>query len=138
MGASGRLLGPLSSGITVPHEGLVQATFGTRHTPAWHADVLENLKQVIHLSSETGDLFDQAFQFGQKQVRKLVEKHPLLYPLHTTNGRWGQGTPASTHWSDGFLPGMMWIFHKHADQESVGVEILARPSRALHQAAGDP
>ena len=73
---------------------------------------------MIHLSSETGDLFDQAFQFGQKQVRKLVEKHPLLYPLHTSNGRWGQGGPASTHWSDGFLPGMMWIFHKHAEQDS--------------------
>ena len=38
---------------------------------------------VIHLLSDTGaspngDLFAQAFQFAQKQVRKLIEKHPGL------------------------------------------------------------
>ena len=73
---------------------------------------------MIHLSSEAGDLFDQAFQFAQKQVRKLVEKHPLVYPLHTTNGKWQQDGPASTHWSDGFLPGMMWTFYKQAEPDS--------------------
>jgi hypothetical protein len=31
---------------------------------------------VIHLSSDTGDLFEQSYAFAQKQVRKLVEKHP--------------------------------------------------------------
>jgi len=43
---------------------------------------------VIHLSNETGDLFEQSFGFAQKQVRKLVEKHPLFYPLYTQNGKW--------------------------------------------------
>ena len=73
---------------------------------------------MIHLSSDTGDLFEQAYTFSQKQVRKLIEKHPGFYPLHTQNGKWELEGPAWTHWGDGFLPGMMWIFHKHATQDS--------------------
>ncbi|MBV8846665.1 MAG: glycoside hydrolase family 88 protein [Bryobacterales bacterium] len=78
---------------------------------------------MIHLLSDNGasghaDLFAQAFQFAQKQVRKLIDKHPGLYPLYTQNGVWDHAGPAWTHWCDGFLPGLMWIFHKHADKES--------------------
>ena len=73
---------------------------------------------MIHLSSETGDLFEQSFSFAQKQVRKLVDKHPLLYPLYTQNGKWKHEGPAWTHWCDGFLPGMMWIFQKHTPADS--------------------
>jgi len=73
---------------------------------------------VIHLSSDTGDLFEQSYKFAEKQVRKLVEKHPLFYPLYTQNGVWKHEGPAWTHWCDGFLPGMMWIFYKHATPES--------------------
>jgi len=73
---------------------------------------------VIHLSNENGAQFEHAFQFAQKQVRKLVEKHPGFYPLYTQNGRWQHEGPAWTHWCDGFLPGLMWIFYKHADKES--------------------
>jgi unsaturated chondroitin disaccharide hydrolase len=73
---------------------------------------------VIHLSSDTGDLFEQSFSYAQKQVRKLIEKNPGLYPLSTENGRWISDSPAWTHWCDGFLPGMMWMFAKHAEAES--------------------
>jgi len=73
---------------------------------------------VIHLSSETGDLFAQAFAFAQKQVRKLTEKHPGFYPLYTQNGLWKHEGPAWTHWCDGFMPGMMWMFQKHAAPDS--------------------
>jgi len=45
-------------------------------------------------------------------VRKLIEKHPQFYPLYTQNGVWKHEGPAWTHWCDGFLPGMMWIFHR--------------------------
>src|SRR5581483_7593594 len=79
--------------------------------------VLEN-RRVIHLGSETGDVFEQAYGFAQKQVRKLIEKHPGVYPLHTQNGKWEHEGPAWTHWGDGFLPGMMWIFHKHSAPNS--------------------
>jgi len=69
---------------------------------------------VIHLSTENGELFEHSFQFAQKQVRKLIEKHPLFYPLYTQNGKWKHEGPAWTHWCDGFLPGMMWIFQKRS------------------------
>jgi unsaturated chondroitin disaccharide hydrolase len=58
------------------------------------------------------DLFDDAFRFAQNQVRKLIEAHPDFYPMYTSNGRWKHEGPSWTHWCDGFLPGMMWIFHK--------------------------
>ena len=73
---------------------------------------------MIHLSNDTGDLFAQTYNFAEKQVRKLVEKHPQLYPLHTQNGIWAHEGPAWTHWGDGFLPGLMWIFTKHSGPES--------------------
>jgi hypothetical protein len=73
---------------------------------------------VIHLSTENGELFEHAFQHAQKQVRKLIEKHPLFYPLYTQNGKWKHEGPAWTHWCDGFLPGMMWIFHKRTPPDS--------------------
>jgi unsaturated chondroitin disaccharide hydrolase len=73
---------------------------------------------VIHLSHDTGDLFEHTYRFSEKQVRRLVEKQPLFYPLYTQNGVWQHEGPAWTHWCDGFLPGMMWIFRKHAEPES--------------------
>ena len=73
---------------------------------------------MIHLSSDTGDLFEQAFHHAEKQVRKLIEKHPQFYPLYTQNGKWQHEGPAWTHWCDGFLPGMMWMFYKRAPADS--------------------
>jgi unsaturated chondroitin disaccharide hydrolase len=66
------------------------------------------------------ELFDDAFRFAQQQVRKLIETHPDFYPMYTTNGRWKHEGPAWTHWCDGFLPGMMWIFHKKNAGNSAG------------------
>src|SRR5215467_6353756 len=53
-----------------------------------------------------------AFEFAQAQVRALVEAHPGFYPLYTEAGRWRHSKPAWTHWCDGFLPGMMWMFYE--------------------------
>ena len=58
------------------------------------------------------DLFEEAFRFAQHQVRKLIETYPDFYPMYTANGRWKHEGPAWTHWCDGFLPGIMWIFLK--------------------------
>ncbi|MDA1314333.1 MAG: glycoside hydrolase family 88 protein [Acidobacteria bacterium] len=52
-----------------------------------------------------------AFDFAQKQVKNLVERDPDFYPMYTQNGHWRHTGEAWTHWCDGFLPGMMWIFH---------------------------
>lgn len=78
---------------------------------------------MIHLvndsgSGENGEVFGHAFQFAQKQTRKLVKAHPMLYPLYTKEGCWQHEGQIWTRWSDGFLPGMMWIFLKHAEPDS--------------------
>ena len=64
------------------------------------------------------ELLEGAFRFAQQQVRKLIEHHPNFYPMYTMNGRWHHEGPAWTHWCDGFLPGMMWIFQKRTEQGS--------------------
>jgi unsaturated chondroitin disaccharide hydrolase len=58
-------------------------------------------------------LLEDAFRYAQQQVRALVEKYPDYTPMYTENGQWNREGPAWTHWCDGFLPGMMWIFHRH-------------------------
>ena len=45
-------------------------------------------------------------------MRALTERDPNFYPLYTDGGRWRHEKPAWTHWCDGFLPGMMWIFYE--------------------------
>jgi unsaturated chondroitin disaccharide hydrolase len=58
-----------------------------------------------------------AFEFAQDQVRRLVERYPDFYPMYTLNGRWKHSGESWTHWCDGFLPGMMWIFYERTGQE---------------------
>ena len=57
-------------------------------------------------------LLEDAFSFAQRQVRSLVETHPDYYPMYTQGGKWKHEGQVWTHWCDGFLPGIMWIFHK--------------------------
>src|SRR5579871_5559182 len=59
------------------------------------------------------ELFEDAFRFSMHQVRRLIEAHPDFYPMYTTDGHWKHQGQAWTHWCDGFLPGMMWIFARH-------------------------
>ncbi|HEY7304293.1 MAG TPA: glycoside hydrolase family 88 protein [Bryobacteraceae bacterium] len=58
-------------------------------------------------------LFQNAIGFAQAQVKRLIEEHPDFYPMYTSGGKWCHEGPAWTHWCDGFLPGMMWLFYKH-------------------------
>ncbi len=70
---------------------------------------------MIQFDLETDrKLFEGALDFAEKQVRSLIERHPDFYPMYTMNGRWKHEGPAWTHWCDGFLPGMMWIFYRRA------------------------
>ena len=64
------------------------------------------------MSDTLRDQVEHAFSFAQQQVRALVERNPDFYPLYTDKGKWRHSKPAWTHWCDGFLPGMMWIFHQ--------------------------
>ena len=58
------------------------------------------------------EVFERALNFAQEQVRSTVQRDPDFYPMYTEKGRWRHDKPAWTHWCDGFLPGMMWIFAK--------------------------
>ena len=58
-----------------------------------------------------------AFKFAQVKVRALIEKYPGYYPMYTAGGKWKHAGERWTHWCDGFLPGMMWIFYQHTADE---------------------
>jgi unsaturated chondroitin disaccharide hydrolase len=74
---------------------------------------------VIHFEQASDrDLFIDALEFGQKQVKGLVEKHPDFYPMYTQEGKWRHDGPKWTHWCDGFFPGQMWLFRRfNADRK---------------------
>ena len=67
--------------------------------------------QFIYESDK--ELFEHAIGFAQKQVKRLVESYPGFLPDVHGRGQVEARRPAWTHWCDGFLPGMMWIFYKH-------------------------
>jgi len=62
-------------------------------------------------------LFDETLKRAETQVNDLIERHPGFYPIYTKNGKWKHEGPAWTHWCDGFLPGMMWIFHRRGMEQ---------------------
>ncbi len=79
---------------------------------------------------------ENAFASAQRQVRALVEKHPDFYPLYTDGGRWKHEKPAWTRWCDGFLPGMMWIFHEETG-DPAWQELAIRYSQSLESRKDD-
>ena len=69
---------------------------------------------MIHFELESDKaLFTGAMEFAQKQVKHFIDRHPDYYPLYTKEGKWKHDGPQWTHWCDGFLPGMMWLFRRH-------------------------
>jgi unsaturated chondroitin disaccharide hydrolase len=58
------------------------------------------------------ELFEDAMAFAQEQVRAQIKRRPGFYPMYTQNGKWEHEGPAWTQWTDGFFPGMMWIFQR--------------------------
>jgi len=55
---------------------------------------------------------ENAFEFAQVQVRNLVERYPDYFPMYTENGMWKHSGEKWTNWCEGFLGGMMWVFHE--------------------------
>lgn len=56
-----------------------------------------------------------ALNFGQEQVKYLIDAHPDYFPMYTEGGKWVHSGEAWTNWCEGFLGGMMWIFHTRTD-----------------------
>lgn len=82
------------------------------------------------------DKLEHAFSFAQQQVRQLTRREPNFYPLYTDQGRWRHEKPAWTHWCDGFLPGMMWIFHEETG-DAEWRELAQGYSKALEDRKND-
>jgi len=61
-------------------------------------------------------LFESTLEYAENQVKRLLDRQPGLYPMYTHQGRWKHDLPAWTHWCDGFLPGLMWIFQARYPQ----------------------
>jgi len=85
-----------------------------------------NLKQQV----------EHAFLFAQEQVRALAERDPDFYPLYTDKGKWRHDKPAWTRWCDGFLPGMMWIFHEETG-DTTWRELAEKYSKPLEHRKDD-
>ena len=69
---------------------------------------------ILDLTPQDRQLFEETLEFAARQVRRVIERYPDFYPMYTHQGRWKHDLPAWTHWCDGFLPGMMWIFCRRA------------------------
>ncbi len=54
-----------------------------------------------------------ALAFADRQVRRLVEIHPGLYPEYTVGGVWSPNKNPWTSWCEGFTPGQMWLLHRY-------------------------
>jgi unsaturated chondroitin disaccharide hydrolase len=84
----------------------------------------------LYPAGQLAPQLESALEFAQKQVRALVDRDPGFYPMYTKEGRWRHGGEAWTHWCDGFLPGMMWIFAARTGDAS-WKQLAERYSRPL-------
>jgi len=91
---------------------------------------------LMIMSDSLKEQVEHAFSFAQQQVRALVERNPDFYPLYTDKGKWRHSKPAWTHWCDGFLPGMMWIFHQETG-DSQWREFAEKYSKTLEPRKDD-
>src|SRR4051794_31197805 len=55
--------------------------------------------------------YNSALDFAERQVKSLVQRDPNFFPMYTVGGKWRHGGEKWTHWTDGFLGGMMWQFY---------------------------
>ncbi len=79
------------------------------------------MQAMIKFDADTDPrLFEEALALARRQVRRLLEQHPDFHPMYTHQGRWKHDLPAWTHWCDGFLPGMMWIFARREEGSEEG------------------
>lgn len=62
-----------------------------------------------------------ALDFAERQVAALIEKYPDYFPMYTVGGKWHHTGELWTHWTDGFLGGMMWQFYLRRLTEARGV-----------------
>ena len=52
---------------------------------------------------------NRAFEFAERQLRRLITNHSGHFPLFTKAGKWKHESESWTNWCEGFLGGMLWI-----------------------------
>ncbi len=67
----------------------------------------------MNLRPEETQAFKTALDFAQRQVERLIEKHPDFFPIYTVQGKWYHEGELWTDWTGGFLAGMMWRFYQY-------------------------
>lgn len=72
-------------------------------------------------SSDRSARYTAALEFAERQVRWLIETHPDFFPMYTVQGKWKHGGEKWTHWTDGFLGGMMWQFYLREVNHAAGM-----------------
>jgi unsaturated chondroitin disaccharide hydrolase len=61
---------------------------------------------------------EEAFQFIERQVRRLLIASPKQFPTYTEGGRWVFGAdPWAPTWSGGFLTGLIWALARRTGEE---------------------
>jgi unsaturated chondroitin disaccharide hydrolase len=63
------------------------------------------------MSTERHARYAAALDFAEGQVAALIEKYPDFFPMYSVGGKWHHTGELWTHWTDGFLGGMMWQFY---------------------------
>lgn len=53
-----------------------------------------------------------AFQFAERQLQYLIERHPDYFPMYTENGKWQHSGASWTNWCEGFLGGQLWLIYE--------------------------
>jgi unsaturated chondroitin disaccharide hydrolase len=63
------------------------------------------------MSTERHARYAAALDFAEGQVAALIEKYPDFFPMYSVGGKWHHTGELWTHWTDGFLGGIMWQFY---------------------------
>jgi unsaturated chondroitin disaccharide hydrolase len=54
----------------------------------------------------------KAYDFAEKQLRRLVTQDADFFPFYTQNGKWKHSGEVWTHWCEGFLGGQLWLIYQ--------------------------
>src|ERR1700682_4460437 len=61
--------------------------------------------------------FNAALDFAARQAERILHEYPGYYPMYTVSGRWNREGERWTNWCEGFIPGILWLLHKHTRDE---------------------
>ena len=72
----------------------------------------------ITLSKIRREKYGSAFDFAGVQLNNLIQQHPDMFPMYTSQGKWALGAESWTNWCEGFLGGQLWLLYQHTGDES--------------------